>query len=198
MKGCVKTKAYYQCFQQNGDMSTPWESCMVHNPRVKSKKGNGKLGKGTVKANKVRIKDDVSESTFIGSTTASSFSGMSKLLCEATTAVEGISEDVDLSGLFYHDCLETTSKTNATLLIDSGAARSTVPSTLGLRNIQRLDNGITLEYANGEKGDTIVSEGSLFLNGHELRALVSPDLRDGLLSTSQLDRELRLLAMALP
>ena len=76
------------------------------------------------------------------------------------------------------------------MLIDSGAARSTVPSTLGLQNIRRLGSAITLEYANGEKGDTIVKEGSLFLNGHELRALVSPDLRDGLLSTSQLDREL--------
>ena len=86
--------------------------------------------------------------------------------------------------------MESTSKTNSTLVIDSGAARSTVPSTLGLHNVRRLDNSITLEYANGEKGDIINKEGSLFLNGHELKALVSPDLRDGLLSTSQLDREL--------
>ena len=91
--------------------------------------------------------------------------------------------------LFFHDFLESSSKSYATLLIDSGAARSTVPSTLGLQNIRRLENGITLEYANGERGETIVNEGSIILNGHELRALVSPDLRDGLLSTSQLDRE---------
>ena len=190
MKGCVRMKACYQCFREKGDMSTTWESCVEHKPKLKSKKSNGKPGKGTVKAKNVRITDDVSEAILTGSTSTTSFSGVSKLFCEASTAVEGISGDIDLTGLFYHDCFETTSKTNATLSIDSGAARSTVPSTLGLQNIQRLDSGITLEYSNGEKGDTIVREGSLFLNGHELRAWVSPDLRDGLLSTSQLDRGL--------
>ena len=78
----------------------------------------------------------------------------------------------------------------AALLVDSGAARNTLPSTSGLTNAHHLDNDIKLEFANGDKGSTIVKEGSSFLNGRELRALVSPDLCDGLLSTSQLDKEL--------
>ena len=80
----------------------------------------------------------------------------------------------------------------AALLVDSGAARTTLPSTSGLTNVQLLDNDIKLEFAYGDKGSTIVKEGSWFLNvnGRELRALVSADLSDGLLSTSQMDREL--------
>ena len=78
---------------------------------------------------------------------------------------------------------------NTTLLVDSGATRTTVPSTLGLQNVQHLANCINLEFANGEKGNIIVQESSLVLKGRELRALVSPDLRDGLLSASQLDKE---------
>ena len=74
--------------------------------------------------------------------------------------------------------------------MDSGAARTTLPSTSGLSNIQRLDNGIKLEYANGDKGSTVAEEGTLLLNGRELRALVSDDLHDGLLSTGQMDKEL--------
>ena len=112
-----------------------------------------------------------------------------ELLKEASAAVEGMSENIDLSSLFYHDWVDSTYKVNATLLVDSGAARTTVPSTLGLRNVQYLANDLNLEYANGEKGNAIVQEGSLLLNGRELRASVSPDLRDGLLSTSQLDKE---------
>ena len=68
--------------------------------------------------------------------------------------------------------------------------RTTVPSALGLKNVRRLGGEMKLEYANGDRGSSIVNEGSLFLNGRELRALVSPDLSDGLLSTSQLDKEL--------
>ena len=49
-----------------------------------------------------------------------------------------------------------------------------------------MSNGI----ANGEKGSSIVKEETLLLNGRELRAIVSDDLVDGLLSTSQMDREL--------
>ena len=90
----------------------------------------------------------------------------------------------------FHGVDEPTYKAKSVLTLDSGAARTTSPSTSGLSNVQRLDNEINLEYANGEKGSTIVKEGSLLLNGRELRALVSNDLIDGLLSTSQIDREL--------
>ena len=76
------------------------------------------------------------------------------------------------------------------LLVDSGAARTTLPTTTGLSDIQQVDNGIKLEFANGDKGSTIAEEGTLLLHGRELRALVSSDLHDGLLSTGQMDREL--------
>ena len=74
--------------------------------------------------------------------------------------------------------------------MDSGAARTTLPTTTGLLNVQHIDNGIKLEFADGDKGSTTAEEGTLLLNGRELRALVSDDLIDGLLSTSQMDREL--------
>ena len=66
--------------------------------------------------------------------------------------------------------------------------RTILPS--GLSNVHQLDQKIHLEYANGEKGSSIVKEGTLLLNGKKLQALVSDDLVEGLLSTSQLDREL--------
>ena len=78
---------------------------------------------------------------------------------------------------------------NAVLLIDSGAATTTVPSTLGLTNIKRLERHMNLKYADDNKGSPIIDEGSLLLNGRELRALVSPDLHDGLISTGQLDKD---------
>ena len=74
-------------------------------------------------------------------------------------------------------------------MIDSGAACSTVPSTFGLSNVKKLCKPMNLEYADGKKGTPIKHEGSLLLNGRELRTLVSPDLHDGLISTSQLDRD---------
>ena len=66
-------------------MSTPWESCMDHNTRLKSKRGSGKAGKANVKTKNIRITDDV-----IGTTGSTSFSGALKLLSEANTAVKGI------------------------------------------------------------------------------------------------------------
>ena len=112
------------------------------------------------------------------------------LLAEATEAVEGASEDLDLSALYHHEYSEDVPvKMNSVLLIDSGAATTTVPSTLGLTNIKRLERHMNLEYADGNKGSPIVDEGSLLLNGRELRALISPDLHDGLISTGQLDKE---------
>ena len=115
---------------------------------------------------------------------------LSDLLAEATEAVKGASEDFDLSALYYHEYSDDVPiKANAVLLIDSGAATTTVPSTLGLTNIKRLERNMSLEYADGNKGSPIVNEGSLLLNGRELRALVSPDSRDGLISTGQLDKE---------
>ena len=67
---------------------------------------------------------------------------------------------------------------------------TTLPSTSGLTNVRGLKKEINLEYANGDKGSTIIEEGTLLLNGKELRALVSEDLSDGLLSTGQMDKEL--------
>jgi hypothetical protein len=119
-------------------------------------------------------------------------SELKKLYVEATNAVDGATEEFDLSPLYHHDSVEDVAsfKTNSVLLIDSGAARTTVPSTHGLTKISKLRKQMNLEYADGNKGSAIKHEGSLLLNGHELRALVSPDLHDGLISTSQLDRDL--------
>ena len=103
------------------------------------------------------------------------------LLVEATNAVNGATEEFDLSPLQHHDRPEDVSfvKTNAVLLIDSGAARTTVPSSIGLSNVQRLARPMNLEFADGNKGSPIEHEGTLYLNGRELSALVSSDLHDG-------------------
>ena len=63
-------------------------------------------------------------------------------------------------------------------MIDSGAAYSTTPSADGLTNLQRLKKILNLEYADGSTGAQIDCEGTLSLNGHEVSALVSPDLKE--------------------
>ena len=118
-----------------------------------------------------------------------------ELLNEATEAVAGIAEEVNIPSV--HDGSDVL-KTNLAVksggydsfLIDSGAAYSTTPSADGLSDLQRLKKILNLEYADGSIGTRIESEGTLFLNGHEVRALVSPDLKEGLLSTPQMDKEL--------
>ena len=115
-----------------------------------------------------------------------------ELLDEATKAVAGISEEIDLTE--HGEVLKVNSVTKNedfdTFLIDSGAACSTIPNADSLTKIQRLRKILNLEYADGSTGTQIDRQGSLFLNGHELRTLVSPDLKEGLLSTSQMDKEL--------
>ena len=118
------------------------------------------------------------------------------LLDEATKAVSGIAEQVDFFPLCEHGDFVGINrvvkrKEFDSFLIDSGAAYSTVPSADSLSKVQRLKRILNLEYADGSKGTQIDHQGSLFLNGHELRTLVSPDLKEGLLSTSQMDRELK-------
>ena len=171
----------YYCFKNSGDMSILWKDCSKHNKKgkkgsvKKSGKGDQNGGtKGDVKAKNVRI----------------TCQDIPRLLSEATTVIDGISEDEDFSSLSFCDDHESTFKAKAALLVDSRAARTTPPTTSGLINVQALDNDIKLEYANGDKGSTIIEEGTLLLNGKELRALVSEDLSDGLLSTSQMDKEL--------
>ena len=41
-----------------------------------------------------------------------------EILNEASVAVDGISEDIDISSLYYHDWVDSTCKVNATLLVE--------------------------------------------------------------------------------
>ena len=115
-----------------------------------------------------------------------------ELLDEATKAVAGISEEIDLTE--HGEVLKVNSVTKNedfdTFLIDSGAACSTIPNADSLTKIQRLRKDLKSGITDGSTGTQIDRQGSLFLNGHELRTLVSPDLKEGLLSTSQMDKEL--------
>ena len=139
-------------------MSSLWKECVKHNQKLKSKKGTEK--KSDESCVKSDVKGDIKAKNVL-----IALPGVTKLLSEASSAVEGISEKVDLSGLYFHGNYESTCKVKAALLLDSDAARTTLPSTSGLTNVQLLDNDIKLEFAIGDKGSTIVEEGSLFLNG---------------------------------
>ena len=173
MKGCIRMGACYQCFKKNGDMTVLWKDCTKHNKGGKS--GEKKGSKEKVKSKQVKVQTE----------------DFSTLLLEATEATKDISEEEDYSSLFFHGMQqEATVKANSVIIVDSGAARTTLPTTSGLSNVHRVEHEINLEYANGEKGSSIVKEGTLLLNGKKLQALVSDDLVEGLLSTSQLDREL--------
>ena len=112
------------------------------------------------------------------------------LLAEAKKATEGISERDDYTALQYDLCVvcpEESVAAKSVLIVDSGAAFSTVPSSDHLVDVEDLERSIHLEYADGTKGTRIIQKGSLLLNGKQVRALISPDLQDCLLSTSQLD-----------
>ena len=71
--------------------------------------------------------------------------------------MHGATEEFDLSPLQHHDRADDVSsvKTNAVLLIDSGAARTTVPSSIGLSHVRRLARPMNLEFADGNKGSAI-------------------------------------------
>jgi len=118
-----------------------------------------------------------------------------ELLTEATEAVAGIAEEAEFppmhegSGVLKAN-LALKGDGYDKFLIDSGAAYSTTPNADGLSNLQRLRKMLNLEYADGSIGARIACEGTLSLNGHEIKALVSPDLKEGLLSTPQMDKEL--------
>ena len=100
-----------------------------------------------------------------------------ELLNEATEAVAGIAEEVDTpSERDGSDVLKTNLAVKNdgydSYLIDSGASYSTTPSADGLSDLQRLKKMLNLEYADGSIGAKIECEGTLSLNGHEIRALV--------------------------
>ena len=170
---CTKDGICYNCYI-TGKKDIQYKDCITHR-----------------KPKKIRLVKIVPAY----SATVNTKKDLRNLLLEATEATDGIAEEIDLTALYYHDDLgneepNQVAKTNAVLLIDSGAAQTTVPSTVGLSNVKQLCNPMSLEYANGDKGTPIDSEGTLVLNGRQIRALVSPDLHDGLISTSQLDIEL--------
>ena len=75
------------------------------------------------------------------------------------------------------------------MIVDSEASDSTVPVKTNLSDLQQVD-GPLITFANGDVGGRITHKGLMCLNGHKIPAHVSDDVTEGLLSTSQLDREL--------
>ena len=136
-KGCTKLGACYQCFKKSGEMSVLWKDCVRHNKlaKRKSKSDHHEDIKGNVKAKNVKI----------------GCRDLSSLLSEASITVKDISEKEDLSCLYYHDIYDSTYKVKSALLVDSGAARTTLSTTTDLSNVQHVDNDIKLEFANGVK-----------------------------------------------
>ena len=85
-------------------MSVLWKDCAKHNTGKGKKASVKKSSKGDqdVKTKNLRVAGQ----------------DISSLLSEATTATDGISEEEDLSSIFFYDHVSTY-KTKAALLVDS-------------------------------------------------------------------------------
>ena len=70
------------------------------------------------------------------------------------------------------------------MLVDSGAAYTSVNESMKLKNLRKVSN-TRLEYADGSVGAEIKTKGDMILNEHNIPAYMSPDLSQNLLSTDQ-------------
>ena len=101
--------ACYQCFKKTGDMSVLWKDCLRHNKN---------LSKGKKSADKKGDKYDSNERQVKARSVKIESHDFSKLLSEATAAVEGMSEEVDFSSLYFHGVDEPTYKANSVIIVD--------------------------------------------------------------------------------
>ena len=198
---CIRQGICYHCYAQ-GKKGVKYGECEEHNSKktVQAKKvstrqirepseNNTYTAEFDEKDHLFQVKELSEQSQVEGSRAL-----VLKLHTEAEQATRGLSEELRYDEALCHsqdigEDEEQVTTINSVMIVDSGASDSTVPTKRNLSDVQQID-GPLITFANGDVGRRITQKGLMCLNGYKIPAYVSDDVNEGLLSTSQLDREL--------